>query len=158
MEKQNLLFDAIRNEDLASFKEILEQNPELIDVKDSRGSTPLLLATYYNNEAITDYLLSKNPDIDAKDASGNTALMGVCFKGYENIAKKLIKNGADVNAVNYGKATPLIYAASFNRAGLIKLLLKNGADKTLTDSRGNSARQHAKMQGLTEIADILDKA
>ncbi len=77
------LFYAIRSEDLSSVKEILKKDKSLLNTKDQRGSTPLLLATYYGYEELTDYLLGLQPYLNEKDGSGNTALMGVCFKGHE---------------------------------------------------------------------------
>ena len=114
------LFDAIRNEETASVKSLLKQHPEWVHEKDQRGSTPLLLATYYGFEGITKALLDCEQDMNAQDGSGNTALMGVCFKGFQNIAKLLIDKGADVNVTNYNGATALIFAATFNRIELVQ--------------------------------------
>lgn len=131
-------------------------NPELVNIKDSRGSTPLILATYYNYLDIAKVLLANNASIEDKDASGNTALMGVCFKGFDAIAEFLIaEGGANVNAVNLSGATALIYAATFNRQSIIKMLLSKNADKTIKDQRGNSALDHAKMQGLDDLVALL---
>src|SRR5690606_17616678 len=94
------LFYAIRSEDIDLVRDILRQNPEWLNTKDQRGSTPLLLATYYGYEELTDFILSLNPDLNTKDGSGNTALMGVCFKGNEAMARKLIQAGANVNETN----------------------------------------------------------
>ncbi len=82
----NSLFDAIRSSDLETVSKILNAHPELIDIKDTRGSTPLLLATYYGHKEISETILSYKPDVNAKDGSGNTPLMGVCFKGFPEIA------------------------------------------------------------------------
>lgn len=149
------LFYAIRSEDLNSVKEILKKDKSLINVKDQRGSSPLLLATYYGFEDITDYILSLNPDLNEKDGSGNTALMGVCFKGHESIAEKLIKSGADVNVTNSTGGTALHFAAMFNKVNLVKLLLENGADKTIKDNRGMTVVEQSENQGNKEILDLL---
>jgi ankyrin repeat protein len=156
MNHQEILFQAIRNEDAIVVKKLLQEDPSLLNIKDNRGSTPLLLATYFGNEEITDFLLSLKPDIDEKDASGNTALMGVCFKGFGSIAEKLIKAGANVNETNYSGATALVFAATFNRIDLVKLLLKNGANPDLKDIHGNTAASQARMQGLKGIAELLE--
>jgi len=149
------LFYAIRSEDLNSVKEILKKDASLINAKDQRGSTPLLLATYYGFEDITDFILSLNPELNEKDGSGNTALMGVCFKGYESIAEKLIRAGANVNETNSMGGTALHFAAMFNKANLVKLLLENGADKTIKDNRGMTVVAQAENQGSKEILDLL---
>ena len=135
----DLLFNAIRSQDKANIAIVLKEYPELIQAKDQRGSTPLLLATYYG----------------FKDASGNTALMGVCFKGYPEIAELLIKRGANIDLQNSNNATALIYATTFNQEAIVKLLLAHNADKSLKDARGHTAKDHAQMQELNDILDLL---
>ena len=82
---KDALFNAIRAGELAQVQHLLSENPELVKETDARGSTPLLLATYYGHEGITAAIIEKDDNLDRQDASGNTALMGVCFKGYHNI-------------------------------------------------------------------------
>jgi ankyrin repeat protein len=148
------IFNFIRSEELEEVKALLNSNPEVVNSKDSRGSTPLLLASYYGFEDITKEILKYSPDIDIKDGSGNTALMGVCFKGYYTIAKLLIVSGADVNQKYFNEATALIYAATFGQKEIIKLLVENGADISAIDNRGFTAEMHAKNQGL-EISELF---
>ena len=118
-------FNAIRSNELEEVQQLLNANPDLVHGKDERGSTPLILATYYNHEAIANLILRKNAKID-------------------------------VNAVNFAGATPLIYATTFNRQAIIKMLLTKNADATVKDQRGNTALDHAKMQGLDELITLLE--
>ena len=92
----------------------------------------------------------------AKDASGNTALMGVCFKGYTNLAQKLIEKGANVNERNPMGATCLIYAVTLNREEIAKLLVAHGAAIEPKDARGNSALDHARIQGIPTLINLLE--
>ncbi|TVZ15862.1 hypothetical protein JM81_2114 [Maribacter sp. MAR_2009_72] len=149
-------FKAIREGNYNEVKAMLDKNAVLVNSKDSRGSTPLILATYYDETEIARLLLEKGAKIDAVDASGNTALMGVCFKGFTDIAKLLIDKGAALNERNAMGATCLIYAAQFNRLEIAKLLIANGADKSIKDNRGNSALDHAKTQGLSALIDLFE--
>ena len=43
------LFDAIRNADVSMVTSLVKENPSLAQEKDQRGSTALLLATYYGH-------------------------------------------------------------------------------------------------------------
>jgi len=149
-------FTAIRAGDLKGVKRILGEFPNLINIKDDRGSTPLLLTTYYGHFEVAQFLLEQNAEVDAKDSSGNTALMGGCFKGYQDIAELLVNAGANVNHVNSMGATSLIYAATFNKVGIAKLLLEHGADINAKDGRGQSALDNAKMQEAQEMIDLLE--
>ena len=38
---------------------------------------------------------------------------------------------------------------------MVKLLLDNGADANIQDDRGNTALDHANMQGLEEMKELL---
>ena len=53
-------------------------------------------------------------------------------------------------------ATSLIYAATFNRFEIAKVLLTHGAHTTIKDGRGNTAIDHAKLQGAPELIDLLN--
>ncbi len=159
MEKEvNQYFNAIRDGDLAVVQECSRKNPRLIHSSDQRGSSPLILATYYNHVEISGFLLENGATVDEKDASGNTALMGVCFKGYNDLAKLLITSGANVNARNAMGASCLIFATTFNREYIVKLLLAHGADMHAKDDRGNTALDHARMQGLTSLTSLLENS
>ncbi len=148
-------YSAIRNGDLNLIEELLAKDASLINVKDQRGSTPLILSTYYEHSAVANLLLERGADINEKDSSGNTALMGVCFKGFTAIAKNLIDKGANVNTTNAMGATALIYAATFNRTEIAKMLMTKGADISVKDARGQTAYDHAKMQGNELLMDLL---
>ncbi len=150
-------FANIRSGDLDSIKTLLKDHPDWLNVTDERGSTPLLLTTYYGHYDVAQFLVEGGAKVDAKDGSGNTALMGVCFKGYTEIAELLIKAGANVNHVNSMGATCLIYAATFNKVDIAQLLLSNGADVHAKDGRGNSALDNAKMQEANEMVTLLEK-
>ena len=157
MARKEDFFNAIRSGDLEGIQKTLASVPDLLNAIDERGSTPLLLATYYGHMEAAKYLLDLGAEVDAKDSSGNTALMGVCFKGYENIATLLVNAGANVNHVNSMGATSLIYAASFNKMGIAKMLLENGADIHAKDARGNTALENAKMQEAKEMVELLQQ-
>jgi len=106
----NTIFDAIRSEEFTKVRQLLEDSIDLLNIRDQRGSTPLLLASYLGLDKITSLILNYKPDVNCKDHSGNTALMGVAFKGYSKIAQLLIDAGADVNIENTNKSTALLYA------------------------------------------------
>ena len=149
-------FNEIRNGNFEGVHTMLVANPDLLHLKDQRGSSALILATYYDHGDVVELLLERGAKIDDTDASGNTALMGVCFKGYTGLAEKLIEKGANVNVRNAMGATALIYAATFNRMEIAKLLLAKGADTSTKDGRGNTALDHAKLQGAPGLIDLLE--
>jgi len=155
MNEIELFFNTIKSGNLDNTKAQLKRNPDLVNVKDSRGFTPLIFATYFDKEDIAKSLIEHNAPIDAKDASGNTALIGVCFKGNISLASYLIEHGADVNATNTNGTTPLIFSAMYNKINNVKLLLENHADATLKDNIGKTALDYAQQKGLSEIVSML---
>ena len=141
------IFRFIRNGDLGSLQKT--DSPAGFDsYVDQRGSTPLILASYYNQVEIVKFLLDRSSNINHQDHSGNTALMGACFKGYKEVVSVLLEHGADCNLKNYNHATALFYAASFNQPEIAQILLDKGADITIEDKYGKTAFQRAQAQGL----------
>ncbi|MFK7834175.1 MAG: ankyrin repeat domain-containing protein [Winogradskyella sp.] len=155
MNAQELFFATIQSGNVTNLKSQLSHNPDIVNVKDSRGFTPLIFATYFDKEDISKLLVDHNAEIDARDASGNTALIGVCFKGNVSIANHLIAHGADLNAKNTKGVTPLIFATLYNKLEIVALLLEKGADSTITDKDEKSATDYAKEKGFVEILELL---
>jgi len=148
-------FELIRKGETATIEKLIAADKSLLNARDPRGFTPLILSTYNEHYELAEKLLHAGAEVNALDAAGNTALMGVSFKGYINIAKLLLDHGANVNVQNSNGATALIYSATFGQTAIAKMLLENGADKTLKDGRGNTAYMHAKFQGVPGLPELL---
>lgn len=139
------IFEAARTDNVTALNELLKEGQ--INEKDARGSTPLILATYYNNIAAVAALLQAGADTELQDGMGNTALMGVCFKGYTGAAKLLLENGASVHTENGNGATALTFAATFGHNDIISLLLGHGASPLKKDRFGKNPIDYALLQG-----------
>lgn len=150
------LFDLIRQGDLAAITSKVSETPSLVAQKDSRGFTPLVMATYSGHLKVAEYLLSAGADVNAQDAAGNTALMGTCFKGHTGMVELLLNRGADVNLQNFTGSTALIFAATYGQTAVAKLLLAAGADPSLKDTQGMTALGHARAKGQAEMVALLE--
>jgi ankyrin repeat protein len=155
--EQSLFFDACRQGDLATVEQLYHSDHSLVNITDVRGFTPLIIAVYNNEVAVTDFLLHKGAAVDAQDASGNTAMMGAGFKGYIALIKRLLDAGANVNQRNFQGATALTFAATFGQLEIAELLLQNGADLNVTDVRGKSPLAHAIIQENEAMIALLEK-
>jgi ankyrin repeat protein len=150
------IFEACRTNNIEELKNALQTID--VNVKDGRGSTPLIIATYYNSLDAVKNLLEAGADTELKDGMGNTALMGVCFKGYTETAKLLLEHGADVAATNGSNNTALTFAAMFGHNELIKLLLANGADPLFKDKLDKSPVDYALEKKNYEGFDLMSAA
>lgn len=120
------IFEAARTNNTSLLKEYIADGH--LNAKDGRGSTPLIIAAYYNHSKAVDFLLKAGADTELKDNLGQTALMGACFKGHIEIVKLLLKKGAVVGTETDHGSTALTYAATFGHNDIIDLLLDNGAN------------------------------
>lgn len=147
------IFEAARTNNLESLKAALPTAD--LNARDSRGSTPLIIAAYYNNAEAVKALLEAGADTELQDGMGNTALMGVCFKGYTAIGSLLLQHGASVHTANGNDATALTFAATFGHNELIKLLMAHGADVLKKDKFGKNPIDYAKLQENAEGYELM---
>ncbi|BAV04895.1 hypothetical protein SAMN05421788_113152 [Filimonas lacunae] len=119
------IFEAARSGDLSALQTFIAAGD--INRQDERGSTALILASYYNQAAAVSLLLQAHAAMELKDTYGNTALMGAAFKGYLEIVELLLFHGASMHTENKSGATALTYAATFGRDAIAQLLLHYGA-------------------------------
>ena len=148
---QELLFDAARLGRIDVIPALLLAGAD-IAARDSRGYTPLILASYNGHRDATALFLDNGAPIDQSDGTrGNTALMGTAFKGYEAIADLLLNRGADPNATNNAGQTELMMASLFGHQTIVDRLLLSGANKDMIDAVGNSALSVAQDQGNTKM-------
>lgn len=148
-------FGAIQLGKIKEVETLLSHNPDLVNVKDTRGFTPLIFACYFDQKGIAKLLLKHDASVDARDGSGNTALIGVSFKGNLPIAELLIKHGANVNAQNSNGISALMYAAMYNQSKMVSYLLSLKVDTTLKDKDGKIAYELALEKGLDLIASKI---
>tara|TARA_Y200000002_G_C22364821_1_gene530561 strand:- start:142 stop:591 length:450 start_codon:yes stop_codon:yes gene_type:complete len=144
----DFFFNIIRNGNFDDFTKAIESENDLINIKDERGTTPLILACYNDRISMIEFLLEKGVDVNQKDLSGNSALMGACFKGFIETVKILIKHNVTIDSQNFTGSTALIYSAMFKQKAVYDLLLESGANPLIKDKKGNSANFLAKQNGL----------
>ncbi|GBL28078.1 putative ankyrin repeat protein PA3287 [Verrucomicrobiota bacterium] len=92
-----------------------------VDLRDAKGNTLLMLASYHGKAEVVRLLLKSGATVDLRNAKGQTPLGGVAFKGYADIATLLLDAGADPLA-DQGGSTPVDYATLFGRQEILVLL------------------------------------
>ncbi len=99
-----------------------------VNLRDAKGNTLLMLASYHGRAEVVKLLLKSDATVDLRNDKGQTPLGGVAFKGYVEIATLLLDAGADPVA-DQGGQTPVDYATMFGRQEILILLRKRlGAD------------------------------
>ncbi len=178
----NAFQEEVKKGDLNGVQAALAEDPSLLNATNESGQTALLLAKYYRQEKIAEYLLSLHPALDVFNAAvagqvplvlqqidqdpalleshssdGWTPLHLAAFFGHPDLANALLDRGADVNSrsTNAMKNTPLHAAAAGGQLALVELLLKRGADPNATQDGGWTALHSAAQSGNQPMLELL---
>ncbi len=121
------IFDAVRANDLAKVKGLVEKDASLVNSTDIAGNTPLHLAAKTGSLGMIEMLLLEGADINAKNIQSNSPLLEAIIAEKDDAAKLLIIKGADFQRPVRG-LSPLFQSARRNQREVVELLLAKGAD------------------------------
>jgi len=174
--------DDVKKGDLAAVRAALAKDPELLDAANEAGQNAFVLAKYYRQNAVADYLLGLNPKLDIFGSSiagrtadvmdemdrdpallsshsvdGWTSLHLAAFFGYPELANALLDRGApvDIRSTNAMRNTPLHAASAGQQLALVELLLKRGANPNATQEGGWAALHGAAQSGQRGMVEAL---
>lgn len=119
------IHSAVKENDLDKVREYVTQGD--IELKDSNGFTPLILASYFGYTPIVKYLLEQGANIDQRDNKGGTALIYASYYNYYDIVQILLDQNASVNMQDSKGHTALYYAEQFRYDKTSELLKEKGA-------------------------------
>ena len=88
---------AVRDRDGSKATELIQANPRLIDMRDEKGDTALIVAVSRSDEDYTAFLLSHGADPNVAAKSGDTPLMAAVRDGFEQGVEWLLSKGAKVD-------------------------------------------------------------
>jgi len=136
---------AVAERDGAKAMQLVEARPSIVNARNSRGQTALVVAVARGDDLWTRFLLSKGADPNLAERDGDTPLIAAARVGFLDAAEWLLADGARVDAANRMGETALIVAAQQRQLPIVKLLLSQGADPNRTDSaQGYSALDYAR--------------
>ncbi len=174
--------ELVKKGDLDGVRTALAGDPSLLDAANESGQSSYLLARYYRQPAVADYLLSQSPKLDVFDkcvagqvdaaleeidrnpslltmhnSDGWTPLHLAAFFGHPELAKALINRNAAVDALstNAMQNTPLHAAAAGGSMASVALLLDAGADVNARQHGGWTALHAAAQNGNHEMVKLL---
>ena len=156
------LFQLVRSSDAARLQGLFEKGFDAPNIRDGKGNSLLMLASYNGQLEMTRVLLENGANPQLANDMGQIPLAGAAFKGNTEMARLLIEHGADVNARMPDGKTPLMFAAMFNRTEIIDLFLEHGADASLRSMDGSTAQTMAQMMGAeaarAKLESLSDKS
>jgi ankyrin repeat protein len=136
--------DAVQKRDGDKAIALISAHPTLIDTKDDKGDTGLIIAIRASDADWTGFMLNKGADPNLAGAGGNTPLITAAKAAFDQAATWLLGLGAKVDTPNRAGETPLIIAVQLRDTRMVKALLEAGADPDRTDNvAGYSARDYA---------------
>lgn len=153
-EKTKSIFDVARTGTVEEVKELIKQNPDVINQTNESGFTPLILACYRGNVEVAKFLIDNVKDINYRSGDG-TALSGLAVKYNKDLVEYLLKKNANPNIPDANGVTPLFWAVKFGNKELTEILLKYKADKTIKDSQGMTPFEYALQTNNKEIINLL---
>ena len=136
--------DAVQKRDGDKATQLLADHPTIINSKDGKGDTALIIAIRSGDTNWTGFLLNKGADLDLPGVGGDTPLITAAKVGFDEAAGWLIDLGAKVDGTNRAGETPLIIAVQQRDLRMVRALLDAGANPDRTDAiAGYSARDYA---------------
>jgi ankyrin repeat protein len=137
-------------------RQSLEQGLD-VNKADPDGRTVMMMAAFEGYTEVVEVLLEYGAEVDRRDDAGRTALMYASSGPFPQTVELLIENGADVNRADTTEGwTALMVAAAEGHRPVVEFLLRHGADIALTDQDGDSAIDHARERGQTDIVALLE--
>jgi ankyrin repeat protein len=152
MDPAQEIFDVIRAGDKRGLEALLAADPALVNARNERGHSPVLIAQYHHKRDLVGVLLSAKPTLDIFDAAsvGDTARVGALVE----------RDPALVNAYSNDGFYPLGLAAFFGHPETVRLLLARGAD--VSQAARNPMRVQALHAGAAsksfEVVQLLVEA
>lgn len=153
-EKAKSVFDIARSGTITELKDLMKQNPDIINTNNESGFSPLILACYRGNTEVADFLIDHVKNLDYKSSEG-TALAGLSMHYNRNLAEHLLKKNANPNIADATGTTPLFWAVKSGNKDFVELLLTYRADKTIKDSMGMTPFEYALKTENKEIINLL---
>jgi ankyrin repeat protein len=150
------ILEAARSGALERVEALLEASPELVNVRDGEGGTPLHLAVQGGHAELAELLLDRGADISAADASGYTPLHHAAYAGDAALVGLLLARGADVTEREVRGRTPLYMAVNWGgNVEAVERLIAAGADVNDRTPSGEQMLLSTLYYGSPEIIDAL---
>jgi ankyrin repeat protein len=149
------IFEAINDNNLEEIKNIITENPDVINERDDRYCDPLTVASIAGNLEIMKYLISQGADINTIDREGSNLLHNAAANGHLEVVKYLLDQGFDINAEDANGNTAILFASGKDNIVLIQYLIDHGASLDLESVDGRTCMLNSVLSGNTDIVQLF---
>lgn len=155
------LWEAAALGELAVVKQLIAQEPGLLNALSADGYPALGLAAFFGQPEVAEWLLEQgaNPNLPAENAMEVCPIHSAAANRDHalslRIVRLLVAHGARVNIAQPGGWTPLHQAADHGNVGLVEFLLSAGADRSVKSADGRTPAEMAAGKGFEKLAEIL---
>ncbi|WP_340401007.1 ankyrin repeat domain-containing protein [Paenibacillus sp. FSL H8-0079] len=165
-EQMNHLFQAVQEGHVEKLKSLLDADPELTNIENQDGLTPLGYASHYGQVGAVRVLLEHGANVNAISHSkisfipSNTALhAALAGERSPEVIRLLLEQGASTNILD-SDGQYALHSAAFHtdQTELIEMLLQHGADPSALNSSGLTPLDIALERGNTSTASCLQAA
>lgn len=149
------IHQAVQEGNLSLVKEIIDNQPESVFLKDPNGLTALHSAARLGHIEIMALLVDKGVDANITGSNRETPLHSAASARRKDAAAWLIEKGAEVDARNKAGYTPLIFAVMGGYSDLTELLLQEGADPNRKNIYSHTPLVMAVSAGRIDLMKML---
>ncbi|RRV07311.1 ankyrin repeat domain-containing protein [Pseudomonas sp. v388] len=150
------VFNVARQGDAVMLERLLEKGLPA-NLRNHKGDTLLMLASYHGHQEAVKVLLKYQADPEIHNDNNQMPIAGAAFKGDLAVVKLLVEGGAKVDGASSDGRTALMMAAMFNRTAIVDYLLSQGADLHARDAKGINALGAAQAMGAAETTEQLTR-
>ncbi|MFZ2503994.1 MAG: ankyrin repeat domain-containing protein [Nocardioides sp.] len=135
-----------------------------VNHKDNGQESPYLISTSEigDDPRLLEVFLAHGGDLESHDSFDGTGLIRAADRGYVRIVRRLLATDVALDHVNNLGWTALLEAVLLGDGDVahqrvVRLLLDAGVDRTVPDSRGVTALEHARRLGYAEMVRLLEQ-
>jgi ankyrin repeat protein/L-ascorbate metabolism protein UlaG (beta-lactamase superfamily) len=136
-------------------REILQQDPGLLNAKNSPGQTPLWKAAETGQLEIARFLLEAGADPAIGDNENTLPFHIAAKSGNIDLFELLHARGFDINVRDDGGVTPLFYAIQGRHPGMVKHILDKGGDVRMKTNQQWPVMLYGAVYGPMETVQLL---
>jgi ankyrin repeat protein len=142
---------AVRNDELAVTKYLVETAKADTSSEDEAGNTPLHDAARMGNLKCVEVLLAAGANLEHTNKAGSTAFQAACLNARGALIDILLRKQVNVNAVDAMGDTALHMAASAGLERIVIQLLNASCQTDVVNSDGKTASDLAQTESIKNL-------